>query len=203
MFGKFFLLDVLLPGVLSLLFFQAIFKPQSKALLLEPKIGDIVTSTTVDAFEIHKPFASITTDISDYRVLTLNKYFAKYNSPLAGYGALFVEMCDKYKLPYDCTLIPAIAYAETKLCTLANSASIFNCWGWGGSGSNRSVYKSYQDSIEAMSKNLMNGYGKILSQPDLIVDHYCGGHCETWAPAVKGQQKAIKDLAKQMGFPAL
>jgi len=95
---------------------------------------------------------SIDVATKDYRAVVLDKYFSKYNSPLTGLGSYFVAMCDKYALPKDCTLMPAIAYAETKLCTKSISDAQHNCWGWGGPGIYRTVYPSYEAAIEDMAK---------------------------------------------------
>lgn len=145
--------------------------------------------------------ATMLVEPQDYRALVLDKYFSKYNSPLAGYGSDFVAACDKYGLPSDCTLLPAIAYAETKLCTKSISAKQFNCWGWGGSGDNRIIFKNFPDAIDRISFYMNEGYGLYLKRPDLIVKNYCGGHCEDWASVVKREQRAINNLANQLGLP--
>jgi len=153
--------------------------------------------------KLQKNSVSLTVNTKDYRAAVLDIYFANNGSPLAGQGSLIIQMCDKYALPKDCTLIPAIAYAETKLCTTGISNAQYNCWGWGGSGENRIMFVSYQDSIENIAKGLHNGYGAILNRPDLIAPHYCGSACTNWITAVIKQQAEINNLAFRLGFPSL
>lgn len=144
--------------------------------------------------------ATLEVNSRDYRALVLDEYFLKYKSPLFGHADLMVEMCDKYDYPSDCTLLAAIAYGETKLCTQNITAQQFNCWGWGGSGENRIIFKDFEDAIINISKRMSDGYHSILTSPELIARTYCGPQCGTWARAVIDQQIAINSLARNMGL---
>ncbi len=141
----------------------------------------------------------------DYRAFVLDKYFEKYNSPLIGFGNTFVEACDKYGSPKDCTFLPAIAYVETKLCTKASSLKQFNCWGWGGSGENRIIFSSFYDSIDTITRKMVTGYGvKNLNNPYKLVGTYCGPDCNPyWASSVEREQKAINKLALDLKLPPM
>lgn len=152
-----------------------------------------------------KQSSYIDVSYTDFRAFVLDKYFEKYNSPLFGYGKYFVNACDKYGSPYDCTFLPAIAYVETKLCTKALSYYQYNCWGWGGSGDNRIVFKTFPEAIDTITKGMVNGYGvNNLNNPYVLVSNYCGPNCNPyWASSVEREQKAIDSLAKSLGLPAL
>lgn len=137
----------------------------------------------------------------DYRAFILDKYFEMYNSPLKGYGTDFIVACDKYNLTVDCTIIPAIAYVETGLCTLGISAKQFNCWGFGGSESNRVVFKNFSESIDTVTRILASGYGSSLLNPLAIAHNYCGSHCNNWGEGVNTQRNEIKQLSKVYYLP--
>ena len=47
----------------------------------------------------------------DYRVVSLKRFFEKYDSPLADYAEKFVKEADKYNL--DWRLVPAISGVES------------------------------------------------------------------------------------------
>lgn len=152
-----------------------------------------------------KQNASLNAGYTDYRALVLDKYFEKYNSPLFGYGKYFVAACDKYGTPYDCTFLSAIAYVETKLCTKALSAVQYNCWGWGGSGSNRIIFKNFPEAIDRITRGMASGYGIAnLNNPYRLVGTYCGPNCNPyWASSVEREQKAIDKIARDLGLPPL
>ena len=137
----------------------------------------------------------------DYRAFVLDKYFEKYNSPLKGYGDDFIVACEKYDLTKDCTVIPAIAYVETGLCTLALSEKQFNCWGFGGSDDNRIIFKSFSESIDYVTNRLASGYGLSLFNPVAIAHVYCGPNCLEWGDGVKEQRLAIKQISKEYNLP--
>lgn len=152
-----------------------------------------------------KQNSSVEVSYLDYRAFVLDKYFEKYNSPLFGFGNNFVEACEKYGTPRDCTFLPAIAYVETKLCTKASSLKQFNCWGWGGSGENRIVFSSFYESIDTITRGMVKGYGiNNLNNPYKLVGTYCGPNCNPyWASSVEREQKNINNLAKELNLPAM
>jgi hypothetical protein len=141
---------------------------------------------------------------SDYRAFILDKYFAHYRSPLMGHGQDFVNSCNKWGAPRDCTTAAAIAYAESHLCEDAMSQKQFNCWGYGGSNDNRIWFKSYTSAIDEVTRRLVTYYGpKQMLKPELMEDVYCGKNCDLWGEAVQKARNEINYLAKSSGFPKL
>lgn len=136
-----------------------------------------------------------------YRARVLDLYFQKSNSPLYGHGQDFVDACEKYGAPSDCTLLPAIAKVETDLCKTGISHKQYNCWGFGGSGENRFEYASFEQSIDVITVRLIQGYGKnFFSDPNIGELAYCGRHCNNWGEHVQSAQTDIKALAKAEGY---
>jgi hypothetical protein len=174
------------------------------AVKVEPEVKSSYIENSEEILFL-KQSASFTVSYTDFRALVLDKYFEKYNSPLFGYGKYFVNACDKYGTPYDCTFLPAIAYVETKLCTKALSSYQYNCWGWGGSGENRIIFNNFPEAIDTITKGMVKGYGvNNLNNPYRLVRNYCGPNCNPyWASSVEREQKAISQIAKDLGLPAL
>ena len=124
---------------------------------------------------------SIYASTSDYRTHVLREYFKKYNSPLADFAQEFVHACNKYQAPKDCTTLAAIAFVETKLCTIGFAAQQKNCWGFGGSGRNRITFNTYNEAIDYITRALVSGYGnRFLENPRLMQYTYCGATCNKW-----------------------
>lgn len=142
-------------------------------------------------------------EFQDYRAFVLDKYFENYESPLRGFGSEFIVACDKYGLSADCSVIPAIAFAETRLCTQALSFKHFNCWGYGGSNKNRIIFKDFTESIDYVTKKLAEGYGNGLFNPEAIYNHYCGNNCVNWAASVNQQRQAIQNIASSLNLPSI
>jgi len=136
-----------------------------------------------------------------YRAWILDEYFKKHSSPLEGKGQVFVDACNKYNAPKDCTLLPAIAKVETDLCKTDISARQYNCWGYGGSGENRIVYQSFEQAIDDITGRLMKGYGlRFFNNPEAGQLFYCGSHCDAWGGHVKSVQNDIKQYAISLGY---
>ena len=142
-------------------------------------------------------------EFQDYRAFVLDKYFESYESPLKGFGSEFIVACDKYGLSADCSVIPAIAFTETRLCTQALAFKQFNCWGFGGSNENRIIFKDFTESIDYVTKTLAKGYGNGLFNPEAIDDHYCGINCINWATSVNQQRQAIQNIASSLNLPSI
>ncbi len=187
--------------ILSLITFELVLHQDNVNYSVNPLAFVASDNVILPSLQLHPlESAKLNVDTRDYRALVLDQYFLKYKSPLYGHADIMVEMCDKYDYPSDCTLLAAIAYAETKLCTQNITAQQFNCWGWGGSGENRIVFKNFDEAIINISRRMSEGYYNILSSPELMARTYCGPQCGTWANAVIDQQYAIQKLARDMGL---
>jgi hypothetical protein len=171
----------------------------------EENVDSSVLGISSSRIDISKDQAvSLQVTNSDYRAIVLDSYFSRYNSPLTGYGQVFVDNCNKYNAPYDCTTLPAIAFVETKLCTLAASEREKNCWGFGGSPPNRMIFKSYNDAIDLITKRLVNGYGpSYMTDPVSMQYVYCGPNCHSWGRGVQQQRDVINQMSIGMGYGKL
>jgi len=88
----------------------------------------------------------------DIRISILRKYLSTHNSPLAAYAEEFIETADKYGL--DWRLVPAISGVESTFGKRIPKGS-YNAYGWANGGYR---FKSWEDSIEVVSKTLRNKY---------------------------------------------
>lgn len=143
-------------------------------------------------------------DAKDRRGYVLDQYFKKYNSPLYGYGSVFVSACDKYKAPQDCITVAAIAKHETNLCNYKYSAEMFNCWGFGGADGHRRQFSSFEDGIYTVTQVLVNEYGiKYMINPSLMEKTFCGTIdplCEGWGGRVKAIMNDINEFSKSINM---
>lgn len=142
----------------------------------------------------------------DPRVYVLDEYFKTRNSPLVGYAEDFVKECDHFGAPKDCIVIPAIARHETDLCTYYNSGQMHNCMGWGGGGSNRMTFSSFEEHIRIATDVLVNQYGnQYLIDPSLMERTFCGPQeeCDNWGNRIKGFVREIDDFGVSLGVGRL
>ena len=98
----------------------------------------------------------------------IDKYFAKYSAPLAGYGMKFVIEAEKNGI--DWRLLPAIAMRETTggkfACKSAKAPN--NNFGW---GSCKWGFESVDQSIEHISKTLGGNNEKVKHyKPEMTSD---------------------------------
>lgn len=94
---------------------------------------------------------------SDTRVIALNRFLVRYNSPMAPYAETFVTSADDVGL--DWRLVAAISGVESGfgLITPYNSN---NAWGWrGGPGGAFSIFDSWEDGITHVTTRIAVGYG--------------------------------------------
>ena len=156
------------------------------------------------SYQYQRKRSSIYATTSDYRAHVLREYFKKYNSPLVDFAQEFVNACNKYQAPKDCTTLAAIAYVETKLCTLGFAAQQKNCWGFGGSGHNRITFNTYNEAIDYITKTLVSGYGNYyLQNPRLMQYTYCGITCNKWGSGVQSARIEINRISENLGYPKL
>jgi len=174
----------------------------SKGYSLDYKIQNTANSSRVlAATNIPLTTTKMSYKTYDYRARVFDLYFKKEDSPLYGKGQSFIDACDKYGAPKDCTLLPAIARIETNLCRTGISYVQFNCWGYGGSGENRINYPNYESAIDEITRRLMQGYTiQFFEDPEYGELTYCGPHCYRWGDHVKQVQTELKLFAKEQGY---
>ena len=116
----------------------------------------------------------------------INQYFEIQGAPLAGYGSFFVEIANKYNLPW--TLLPAIAMQESNGGKKIPE-STFNAWGWGITASDTLGFDSWEHGIETVARGLRNDYlNRGLTTPQEIMTRYCPLSLEkggAWAKGVE------------------
>ncbi len=142
----------------------------------------------------------------DRRAYVLDEYFNRNNSPLYGTGQVMVDACEKYGAPSDCLIVAAIARNESNLCKYSYSADMHNCWGYGGGGVYRMTFSSFEESIDRVTRTLMEGYGpQYINDPSLMETTFCGNEpgCTNWGNKIKHFRSEINDLAIELGVGSL
>lgn len=86
-------------------------------------------------------------DVREKKAEAIDTYFKERSMPLEGTGMTFVLVAEKYGL--DWNLLPAIAIRES---SGGKAACGNNPFGWGSCKLHN--FKSYNDAIEALGKNL-------------------------------------------------
>ena len=121
----------------------------------------------------------------DARVILIERFYARYNSPLQNYADFIVKTADKYRIDYR--LIPAISMQESTGCKFIPENS-YNCWGYGIYGNKVTRFSSYEEAIDTVSRGLRkNYYDKGLTTPQSIMAKYTPPSLEkegAWAKGV-------------------
>lgn len=93
----------------------------------------------------------------DVRVVQLEAYFKKYNSPLVPHAKTFITQADKHDL--DWKLVPAIAGLESTFGKAVPYNS-YNPFGWGiPTGASSGIgFDSWDHAIETVSEGLKTRY---------------------------------------------
>ncbi|MBU0975829.1 MAG: hypothetical protein ABIE03_01615 [Patescibacteria group bacterium] len=163
------------------------------------------SSDVVKGIYIKSDDKKMRTDVGfvDLRILTLEDFFAAYESPLVDYSDEFIEACERYDVD-NWQLLPAIAMAETSGCKTGYSHEQRNCWGWGGSEPNRWEFYTYEEAIDLITYRMKRGYGNKLLNAKDIQPTYCGQTCMEWgwrwAQGVDYYVKKINDFGQQYGL---
>lgn len=119
---------------------------------------------------------------SSDKILTLKKFFRKYDSPLYEYAEYIVDISQRNSL--DFRLIPAIAMQESGLCKNIPKNS-FNCWGWGINSSGTVRFASYDEAIDTIARGLKKNYiDRGLVTPEDIMVKYAPHSDGSWAFAI-------------------
>jgi hypothetical protein len=95
--------------------------------------------------------------------------------------------------------------AETRGCQTGQSFEQRNCWGWGGSGSNRWEFNSFEEAIDVIASRMKRGYGNEHLNAKDIQPTYCGSTCMQWgwrwARGVNHYVIKINDVGEGYGIP--
>ena len=118
----------------------------------------------------------------DARPVIIEKYLAKYDSPLLPYAQDLFNASEKYGVDYK--LIVAIAQCESNLCKKSPSGS-FNCWGF---ENGETKFLSWQQAFDQVAKTLKEKYIDMgLTTPEEIMPKYAPPSVEkggAWAKCV-------------------
>lgn len=117
--------------------------------------------------------------IYDIRVIKLEKFLARYNSPLTPYADVFVRSADRHDI--DWRLVPAITGVESTFGKRIPYNS-YNAYGW-ANGDYK--FESWESSIEHVTKTLREKYyNKGADTIDKIARRYAPPS-KTWGNNVK------------------
>lgn len=123
----------------------------------------------------------------------IDRYYSRYNLPLAGHGLAMVLAAEKYDI--DWRLVAAIGMIESTGGKFACKKAKYSAFGWGSCKIN---FSSYEESIDVISKNL-GGHNSATAK------HYAGkdlrGILESYNPPSVVPNYANK-VMKQMDIIA-
>ncbi|HBP50788.1 MAG: hypothetical protein US68_C0006G0043 [Candidatus Shapirobacteria bacterium GW2011_GWE1_38_10] len=126
---------------------------------------------------------------SDARPIIIERYLAKYKSPLLPYAKEIFELSEAYGFEYY--WIVAIAQQESNLCKKIPEDS-HNCWGYGINSSGTLRFENYDLALKAYASYLKIQYfDKGLNTPELIMKKYCPHSNGSWA---RGVQQFIDEM---------
>jgi len=126
---------------------------------------------------------------SDARPVIIERYLAKYKSPLLPYARLIFELSETYG--FDYYWIVAIAQQESNLCKKIPEGS-HNCWGYGIHAKGTLTFDNYDLALRSYAEYLKTQYfDKGLDTPELIMKKYCPNSNGSWA---KGVQQFIDEM---------
>ena len=126
---------------------------------------------------------------ADARPVIIEKYLAKYKSPLLPYARQIFEISETYG--FDYYWIVAIAQQESNLCKKIPEDS-YNCWGYGIHKNGTLKFESYDLALKSFAEYLKREYfDKGLNTPELMMKKYCPHSDGSWA---RGVQQFIDEL---------
>ena len=124
----------------------------------------------------------------DSRVLKLEGFLAKYDSPLVPYAQDFITLADQYQI--DWKLVPAITGVESTFGKQIPYNS-YNAYGW---ANGNYAFKSWEDSIAIVTRALKEKYyNRGLDNPYKIGPVYAPPS-QTWAGKVNFFMEKIEEF---------
>ena len=137
------------------------------------------------AFEIKTALAS-----QDARPVLIDKYLARYGSPMEGLGANIVQLSDSHSVdPY---LVVAIAQQESNLGKIM-PPHCHNAWGWGIHSAGTLCFDSWQEGLNTFISGLANNYHAygLVSPEEVMTKYNPTSPNGAWA---KGVQQFLTEL---------
>lgn len=135
----------------------------------------------------------------DIRILTLQKFFDVYNSPLKNEAELIVKTSDSWGLDYK--VIPAISMQESGGCKNIPDNS-FNCWGFGIYGKNSISFNSYSEAISKVAKTIRQSYyNDGLTNITLLEDRWNPSSSGQWSYGVNFFISKMKEIETNIVIP--
>ena len=131
----------------------------------------------------------------DVRPVLIERFLARYNSPMIGMGEEFVSAADKNSL--DWRLLPALAFQESNLGKKIPKGS-YNPFGWTVySGKNSGTYfDNWEQAINIVAARMKTNYiDQGFSTPETIVIRYTSSNNPTWVFAVRSAMEEISGTA--------
>lgn len=127
----------------------------------------------------------------DARPVLVERFLARYNSPMTGMGEEFVSAADKNGL--DWRLLPALAFQESNLGRKIPKGS-YNPFGWTVySGKTSGTYfDSWEHAINIVAARMKTNYiDQGFTTPETIVIRYTSTNSPTWVFAVRSAMEEI------------
>lgn len=126
----------------------------------------------------------------DARLGLIERYLAKYHSPLLPYSKLILELSDSYD--FDYYWMVAIAQQESNLCKKIPLNS-FNCWGYGIHKKGTLRFENYELALKSFAEYLKREYfNKGYMTAEEIMKKYCPSSDGSWAYGVNQFIRAIE-----------
>lgn len=145
-------------------------------------------------------FNNLSNAKKDLRAKKLEKFLAKYDSPLQPFSQKIVDLADKYQL--DWRLVASISGVESTFCK-AIPYNSYNCWGW---NNGNHAFMDYDNALEEVSRVLSTNYfSKGYDTPETIAPIYAPPST-TWAWKVRYFMNLLEEdtsstfLAKQFSI---
>ncbi|NOY14946.1 MAG: hypothetical protein GXP43_01900 [bacterium] len=171
--------------------------------------ADFFNQKTASHYLLYSQFTSVpkfkvnyqtSVKLKDARVLILERYLNKYNSPMKQQAPQlaykFVEVADKYQLPF--TLLPAIAQCESNLGKYT-PPNCYNAWGYGIHSRGTLCFDSWEEGIERVARGLSQDYlqeGRV--NPENIMAKYTPLSNGSWARCVRFFTKELEAGVNQV-----
>ena len=127
----------------------------------------------------------------DSRIVLVDRFLAKYHSPMVGLGKEFIAAADSNGL--DWRLLPAIAFQESNLGKKIPRGS-YNPFGWAiYEGKNSGAYfNSWTEAINIVALRISQNYSTVETiNPETIVFRYTSRQNPSWVFAVRAAMEEI------------